>query len=50
MAVLSYPVPLATFFAGVLVASGDLRLTGGVQEQSTGGGEVITSAIGARHG
>lgn len=48
MPVLSYPVPLATFFAGLKVASGDLRLTGGVQENTTGGGEVITSAIGAR--
>ena len=48
MPVLSYPTPLATFFAGIRIASGDLRLTGAVQENATGGGEVITSAVGAR--
>lgn len=48
MPILTYPLSLATFFQGLRIASGDLRLTGGLQENATGGGEVITAAIGAR--
>lgn len=48
MPVLTYPTPLATFFGGLRVQSGDLRLTGGTQENATGGGEVIIASLGVR--
>lgn len=48
MPILTYPTPLATFFAGLKVQSGDLRLTAATQENATGGGEVIISSLGSR--
>lgn len=48
MPVLTYPTPLASFFGGLRVQSGDLRLTGATQENATGGGEIIISTIGVR--
>lgn len=48
MPVLTYPLPLAAFWNGLRVQSARLWPMANVQQNATGGGEVITAGIGAR--